>query len=50
MDQTAENPRFRLKLPPWVWALLAAAIATAVFFGYGQAELLLEAANLRYCG
>ena len=36
----------------WAWALLLAgiAVATAAFFGYGQVELLLDAANLRYCG
>lgn len=36
----------------WVWCLLllAGIAAVAAFLGYGQAELLLEAANLRYCG
>lgn len=32
-----------------IW-LAAAVAAAAVFVGYGQPELLLEAANLRYCG
>jgi hypothetical protein len=30
--------------------LAAVGVAVAVFVGYGQSELLLEAVNLRYCG
>jgi hypothetical protein len=30
--------------------LVAGLAAAAIFAAYGQPELLLEAANLRYCG
>lgn len=42
---SAAPPRRR-----WLWLLLAAGLVVVAFFGYGQSELLLEAANLRYCG
>ena len=36
----------------WAWLLLLVAglAVAAIFAAYGQPELLLEAANLRYCG
>jgi hypothetical protein len=50
MDSTAESPRSRPPVPPWVWAALAVVTTVLVFFGYGQAEFLLDAVNLRFCG
>jgi hypothetical protein len=43
-------------VPAWrrhawlLWFVAGIAVATVVFIGYGQRELLLDAVNLRYCG
>ena len=44
------RPTAKPRLRMWVSLLLAAIIVAAVFFAYGQPELLLEAVGLRYCG
>ena len=49
MDQAEDSSRFRQRLAPWAWALIAVAVTAATFLGYGQAELVFQAANLRYC-
>jgi len=47
-----QSPSASLPRRRWAWLLLlvASLAAAAIFAAYGQTELLLEAANLRYCG
>ncbi|WP_165904837.1 hypothetical protein [Sulfurisoma sediminicola] len=51
-EQGGQNPTALRPRRGWAWLLLlvASLAAAAIFAGYGQPELLLEAVNLRYCG